>query len=72
MKGEVCETCESADDDKKEKSLKEITSEFGVRDALGGAISGNYKKDLAQVKKQSHKTFSKELYDEAYQNTEQP
>ena len=49
-----------------------ITSEFGVRDALGGDMSGDYKKDLARVEKQSKKTFSEDLYNEAYQNQEQP
>jgi len=54
------------------EELKQITSEFDVRDALGGDMSGDYKKDLARVEKNSKKTFTKELYEEAYQNQEQP
>ena len=42
---------------------------FEVLDALGGDITGDYKADLQRV---PHVDFSEDLYDQAYQMSEQP
>lgn len=44
---------------------------FEVLDMLRGSITGDFKKDLAKANKDGN-TFSKELYDDAFQINEQP
>jgi len=54
------------------EELIECKSEFEVRDCLGDYLSGDYKKDLKRAVKGRKKTFSEALYEEAYQNDQQP
>lgn len=49
-------------------NIVELKTEFEVRDALGGSVSGDYKKDVARLMK-NNQICSEALYDEAYQNT---
>jgi hypothetical protein len=51
--------------------MKECKNEFEVRDCLGGYLTGNYEKDHKRAEKHGT-TFSEELYEEAYQNDQQP
>lgn len=54
-----------------EDQLDELGDYFEVLDALGGDITGEYEEDLKRLHK-GKKTCSRELYDEAYQMSEQP
>lgn len=45
-----------------------LTDWFSVLDALGGDITGDY---TADCKRATNVEFSKELYEQAYQNSEQ-
>jgi len=49
-----------------------ITDPQQILDCLGGAISGDYKKDVAEVRKVYRKEFSCPDYDLAYQMDQQP
>ena len=53
----------------KKHEKKILKTYFEVLDALGGDITGNYLDDLKRV---PHVEFSRELYDYAYQMSEQP
>lgn len=48
-----------------------LKTPFEVLDALQGSISGEYEQDLKRLQK-AGKTCTRELYDEAYQMSEQP
>ncbi len=50
-------------------SKRELNDEFSVLDALGGDITGEYKKDCLRT---PHVYYSEELYERAYQISEQP
>ena len=56
---------------KKKNPLKELTTEFEVRDALGGEVTGNFK---IQAKKLLTMGYwcQETTYDQAHQNTVQP
>lgn len=50
--------------------MKEITEPFEVIDALRGKITGEYEDDLKRLVK-AGKTCTREVYNEAYQISEQ-
>ena len=50
-------------------SKRELNDEFSVLDALGGDITGEYKKDRERT---PHVYYSEDLYNRAYQLSEQP
>lgn len=54
-----------------EKKVTIITNPFAVLDALGGDITGEYQDDLKRLEKRG-KTCSVQVYNEAYQMSEQP
>lgn len=51
--------------------LKQLTTEFEVRDALGGEITGDYHWDI-KILNDAGYDCTWDLYQEAYQMTEQP
>jgi hypothetical protein len=51
--------------------MKELKHWFDVLDALGGDISGSYEHDKERLEK-SGRTCSEQVYNEAYQLSQQP
>jgi len=57
--------------DVEKMKLRELTKPFDVLDALGGDISGDYKKDIKKMNKRGF-TCTKQVYMEAYKMSEMP
>jgi hypothetical protein len=52
--------------------MKTITDPFAILDSLGGAVSGDYRSDVAKVEKLYEKTFSQRDYEQALSISEMP